>query len=107
MAAKKRTKARSSSGPKKKASARARGKRGLNAEEYVRTVAQKSNAGCGVCCYPNVAKKLEEISTQMDAQRVKIPAAQLLRDLKKHYEGFSCSDERFRKHIRECMEREL
>ena len=81
-------------------------KKGLNAEEYVRAMAQKSlTGGCKVCCHPNIAKKLAEITEQMDAQRVKIPATQLLRDLKSHYQGFSCSDEKFRKHIRECMGR--
>ena len=82
-------------------------KRGLNAEEYVRTMAQSQSGGCKVCCYPNIKKKVDEIAEQMDMQRVKIPAAQLLRDLKKHYDGFRCSDEKFRQHIRECMGRDL
>jgi len=83
-------------------------KKGFNAEEYVRTMAQRSQSGgCKVCCYPNVAKKLSEVIEHMDSQRVKIPATQLLRDFTKHYAGFKCSDEKFRKHIRECLERDL
>lgn len=82
------------------------GKRGLNAADYVRGVAQANkSAGCGVCCYPSVKKKLDEIFEQMDAQNVKISAAQLRRDLQKHYTKFQVSDKKFRDHVRDCLER--